>query len=497
MRVEKWVAFSTGTVLTVASAVVGGSALADTVKDSPGITASALAGPQSWVPPTATTSPTATPSATPSAAAMPTGSPTPARSQGPTGSPSPTDSPTSAPTPAPASSGTPAATPSPSPTTSPAQTPLPAFTFGWYPADSFDFNAAVIDALPVKPQVVNYYSGWDEPFNTSFAQAAYADGIQTFVEMEPWNCGTCADGTVPEMTDIASGGYDGYLTSFGQAIKAFGHPVLVTFAHEMNGGWYPWGDGGSEQTTPAQWIAAWDHVVTVINTQASGLVTWIWAPNVEIGATSVAQYWPGAGYVGEVGLDGYLASDDDTYQSEFGQTVADVRAITDLPIWITETGVNQDDSTGDRLAALAAAVKQAGLTGILYFDEGSAVLTVEEEQMLADVIGPWLTFLPTPTPAPTLTSSPAPTLGPSLAPVPTPSPTTSAPTPSLTGTSPSTAIPPATPATSPRAAHVTPWSRRGRECPDGLRFGGSCQCAVLTSRRLDAERIIALSRLCR
>jgi mannan endo-1,4-beta-mannosidase len=488
MGVEKWLAISTGTVLTVASAVAGGSALADTFKGSPGTTVSALARPSPRVTPTAMPSPAGTPSAMPSAAAMPTGTPTPAGSPAPTGSPSPADSPTSAPTPAPASSGTPVATPSPSPTTSPAQTPLPAFTFGWYPAGSSAFNAAVIDALPVKPQVVNYYSGWNEPFNTSFAQAAYADGIQTFVEMEPWNCGTCADGTVPEMTDIAAGGYDGYLTSFGQAIKAFGHPVLVTFAHEMNGGWYPWGYGGSEQTTPAQWIAAWDHVVTVINAQASGLVTWIWAPNVEIGATSVAQYWPGAGYVGEVGLDGYLASDDDTYQSEFGQTVTDVRAITGLPIWITETGVNQDDSTGDRLVALATDVKQAGLTGILYFDEGSAVLTVEEEQMLADVIGPWLTFLPTPSSAPALAPSSAPTLAPATTPPPTPSPTCTSPTP---------AIPPATPTTSARAAYVTHWLLRSYECPDGLRFGGSRRCAVLAPGRLDAERIIALSRLCR
>jgi len=46
--------------------------------------------------------------------------------------------------------------------------------------------------------------------------------------------------------------------------------MLATFAHEMNGDWDPWGYGGSEHTTPAQWIAAWDHVVTVINAQAPG-----------------------------------------------------------------------------------------------------------------------------------------------------------------------------------------------------------------------------------
>lgn len=261
------------------------------------------------------------------------------------------------------------------------------FAFGWYPAQSATFDASAINALPVKPQVVNYYSGWVEPFNTSLAQGAYADGIETFVEMEPWNCGDNCQGTsVPAMTDIAAGRYDSYLISFGQAIRAFGHPVLATFAHEMNGNWYPWGDGGSEHTTPAQWIAAWDHVVTVINAQAPGLVSWVWAPNVEEVAASVAQYWPGARYVGVVGLDGYLADDSATYQSVFGQTVADVRTLTSLPIWISETGANQDATTAPRLAALTDAAEQSGLTGMLYFDKGSSALTTAEEQALATVI---------------------------------------------------------------------------------------------------------------
>jgi hypothetical protein len=244
-----------------------------------------------------------------------------------------------------------------------------------------------MNALPVKPQIVSYYSGWEERFNTDFAKAAYAEGVETFVEMEPWNCGDCPDGPVPAMTDIAAGKYDGYLARFGHAIQTFGHPVLVTFAHEMNGQWYPWGYDGPEGTTPAQWIAAWDHVVTVINGQAPGLVTWVWAPNVEQGAVSVAKYWPGGQYVDAVGLDGYLWDDAATYQSEFARTVADVRALTNFPIWIAETGVSRDSATGCRLAAFAGAVNTAGLAGFLYFDQAPTRLTKGEERSLAKAIG--------------------------------------------------------------------------------------------------------------
>jgi hypothetical protein len=273
-------------------------------------------------------------------------------------------------------------------TTTPPGTPPPAapFTLGWYAASSASFNASQVTALPRKPQVVNYYSGWGERFRTGFAQAAANDGVQAFVEMEPWNCGQCTGG-LPSMTGIAAGAYDGYLTSFGQEIRAFGHPVLVTFAHEMNARWYPWGAGGREHTTAAQWVAAWDHVVTVVGSAAPGLIRWVWTPNVEAGAGPIAPYWPGARYVDLVGIDGYLSTGHDTYQSMFGQTVADVRALTTAPIWIAETGVVAGGSRAARLAAYVAALRASGITGFLYFNKGSWALSAAEEQSLATAIG--------------------------------------------------------------------------------------------------------------
>src|SRR5262249_24830856 len=63
------------------------------------------------------------------------------------------------------------------------------FTFGFWPHDNLTFDAPVINALGAKPAIVNYYSAWRDPFKTRFAQDARADGITTFVELEPWNCG--------------------------------------------------------------------------------------------------------------------------------------------------------------------------------------------------------------------------------------------------------------------------------------------------------------------
>jgi beta-mannanase len=257
------------------------------------------------------------------------------------------------------------------------------FLLGWYTADNVSYAAARVKALPVKPQVVNYYSMWEQPFMASFAQAAWADGVTTFIEIEPWHCGTCAEGKTPRMPSIAAGAYDQYLREFGQAIRAFGHPVMITFGHEMNGPWYPWGDGGSERATPAQWVAAWDHVVTVVRGQAPGLTSWVWAPSVEPATRSAAPFWPGDQYVDSVGIDGYLRTDAETYQSVFGATVARFRRMTSRPIWIAETGLYINATTGIRLAAYITAVKAAGLAGLLYFDRHPYVLRGSDQLSLA------------------------------------------------------------------------------------------------------------------
>jgi len=68
--------------------------------------------------------------------------------------------------------------------------------------------------------------------------------------------------TSTALADVVAGDDDSYLTSFANAINAFGHPVLLTFDHEMNGiSGYPWNvsdEGMSTGVTPQLWIEAWE-----------------------------------------------------------------------------------------------------------------------------------------------------------------------------------------------------------------------------------------------
>jgi hypothetical protein len=60
------------------------------------------------------------------------------------------------------------------------------------------------------------------------------------------------------LASIAAGHSDDYLRSYADAVIAFGHPVILSFGHEMNGSWYSWGYG---RASPATFVAAWRHIV--------------------------------------------------------------------------------------------------------------------------------------------------------------------------------------------------------------------------------------------
>ena len=146
-----------------------------------------------------------------------------------------------------------------------------------------------------------YYSPWDDPFSTSFAQAAWDHDAYVLVQLEPKGV---------TLASIAAGGSDAYLRSYADAVVAFGHPVILSFGHEMNGTWYSWGYG---HASPATFVAAWRHVVRVFRAAGAANVTWLWTVNSIAGASSsLSQWWPGAAWVDWTGVDGYYFRATDT-----------------------------------------------------------------------------------------------------------------------------------------------------------------------------------------
>jgi len=212
-------------------------------------------------------------------------------------------------------------------------------------------------ATGVRPRIVLYYSGWHEKFWTSFADTATANGAVPFVEIDPTGISLAA---------IAAGHYDRYLRTYAKAVRSFGRPVILGFGHEMNGNWYSWGAG---HVMPSAFTAAWRHVVQVFRWAGAANVTWLWVVS-SLNATDapLRQWWPGAAWVNEVGIDGYYYRRSDTFASVFGTTIASVRSFTTEPILISETAVAPAAGPG-KIAGLFAGVRADHLLGLVWFDK--------------------------------------------------------------------------------------------------------------------------------
>ena len=252
---------------------------------------------------------------------------------------------------------------SPAPPASRGDGPLPTReasylgVYGTGTPGSYQSVSAFTAATGRQPNLAGYYSGWDEPFKTGFAQTVKRHGAATVVQINP---------TLVPVTAIAAGQQDAYLRTFATAVKRFGGPVVIGFGHEMNAYWYTWGYG---KTGPAVFIAAWRHIVTLFRQQGVRNVTWLWTVQAdEQGTGPVASWWPGASYVTWVGIDGYYYRPSDTFFSVFGATIAQIRMFTGQPILLSETAVGPAAGQAAKIPGLFAGMRQYGTLGLVWFD---------------------------------------------------------------------------------------------------------------------------------
>ena len=206
-----------------------------------------------------------------------------------------------------------------------------------------------------------YYSGWFVPFKAAFAATVANNGAVPLVQMDPDNVSLAA---------IAAGKYDAYLFSYAEAVRAYRHPVIMSFGHEMNGYWYSW---GYRKTSPAVFVAAWRHIVKIFRVLGAQNVTWLWTVNI-INDTHggqiprPGQWWPGSSYVNWVGIDGYYLKPSWKFAPLFGPTIAAVRSVTADPILIAETGAVPAADQPAKIDDLFNGIRQYGLLGFVWFD---------------------------------------------------------------------------------------------------------------------------------
>lgn len=209
-----------------------------------------------------------------------------------------------------------------------------------------------------QPNLVGYFSGWAQPFDGAYARSISQRGIIPFVQIDP---------TFAKVSAISAGAYDSYLKSYADSVRAFGHPVVIGFGHEMNAPWYQW---GYSHLPPATFIQAWRYIVNLFHAEGADNVTWLWTINADRPGTGpVRAWWPGPQYVTWVGIDGYYYRPSDDFMSVFGKTINQVRAFTGKPILLSETAVGPQAGQFVKIGDLFRGMAKFKTLGLVWFDK--------------------------------------------------------------------------------------------------------------------------------
>lgn len=224
-----------------------------------------------------------------------------------------------------------------------------------------------------EPGIVEFYRPWLAPFPAGVAYYLASRKILPLIQINPYRV---------SLAKIAAGDYDAYLRAYAGDVRDFRAPVAISFGHEMNGWWYPWGrmrtkSGGVGGTTPATFIAAWRHIHAVFGEEHAYNVKWVWTVRKNVtrkGWSPAKAWWPGDRYVSWIGIDGYFRAQRDTFASVIGSQVRYLRTVSNKPMLITETAVNsRDRNFAQQIGQLFAGVRShPRLLGFVWFDLDSA-----------------------------------------------------------------------------------------------------------------------------
>lgn len=217
--------------------------------------------------------------------------------------------------------------------------------------------------------LVEFYVRFGSAFPRHEALEAAATGAVPVIQLNPHGVSLAA---------IADGRWDRYLHTYAATATSFGCRVVLSFGHEMNGTWYPWGCGHVSART---FIAAWRRVHTDMASATN--ITWMWTTNVRLPGAhcTIPSHWPGASYVDWVGVDGYLRTPGATFAGVFRKSLQVVAHMAPgKPVIISETGATPGARQGPRILAIYRGAVKAGVDGVIYFDTTGKLADYQPQQ---------------------------------------------------------------------------------------------------------------------
>jgi glycosyl hydrolase family 26 len=211
-----------------------------------------------------------------------------------------------------------------------------------------------------KPNLLGEYVGWNTGLDVQGVKNAWTYGALYFQIWEPYNI---------TLKQIAAGASDDYVERFAASVRALNLPIALSFGHEMNGDWYPW---GTKAATAADFVAAWRHIHDVFAKAGATNVIWIWNPNdiYPVPDVKLQPLYPGDAYVDWIGVTGYWGViGPQSYGTLFLPTLLDIRQFTQKPFIIAETSVEPGTNQVSKVNALFNAVKtHDDILGFVWYD---------------------------------------------------------------------------------------------------------------------------------
>jgi Glycosyl hydrolase family 26/TAT (twin-arginine translocation) pathway signal sequence len=226
---------------------------------------------------------------------------------------------------------------------------------------------AFVKLVGKSPTFANYYADFTTPaFDDVVPTAMFDAGLGVMLTWQPTNWSTTEPITLQDLLD---GKWDTLIHTWARQIAAWGYPLWLRFAHEMNGDWYSWGVQG--HNTPAEYRKMWRRVVGIFKTAGAHNVRWVWCPN---NTGKVADFYPGDDYVDLVGLDGfnYGSVGTNIWQEPaaiFDPALRQLRSLTSKPILICETGcVEEGGNKAEWIKQFFTWLRSAPVDGFSWFD---------------------------------------------------------------------------------------------------------------------------------
>ncbi len=251
-------------------------------------------------------------------------------------------------------------------------------TWPWVPADLQQVYAFE-HLINQRAKITMFFADWQHarPSLTQL-EAIRHRGSTPELSWEPWNYTVGLRKPQPRYTleSIIDGSHDAYIRAWARTLRAYGHPVLVRLAQEMNGNWYPWSEGVNSNK-PGQFVQAWRHVHDVVTAAGATNVIWVWSPIARVGHSLNLKLYPGNRYVDVLALTAFNGgtavnwSGWHSFASLFDHSLNQLHGLAPhKPIQISE--VASAEQGGNKAAWIAAAFRDLDrrpqVTSLVWFD---------------------------------------------------------------------------------------------------------------------------------